>query len=153
MTFQKGRVKTGGRKKKEATGGKAYKPKSSTRAERLAPSLASAVDTVEPIEARDGIAPKALMLETMRGAWAAAHARKRDCVAVEEQIAAAVLLGRDAAEIGALKDQLVRLQMEVGTHITLALETAKAVAPFEHPKLAQQDNKIAGELTIIQRKF
>ena len=55
--------------------------------------------------------------------------------------------------IASLRAKIAALKIEIGLHLNTAQGLAKDVAPYLHPRLGQQDSKVVGDLTIIQRKF
>ena len=144
MAFQKGHAKVGGRKKGTRSKGK-------TQAERLAPALASIVSTGSetPTQEREGIEPKSLLLDSMRGAWDAAHRCSREA-AVLEAMSAGMPEG-DARK--ALESKVAALKAESGGHVAVAQDMAVKVAPYLHPRLANLDNKVSGALTIVQKRY
>jgi len=149
MAFQKGHKKFGGRKKSVK-----IKPLkvNETAAERMAPALAELVGDSEqgPTQERAGIEPKSLLLDSMRGAWDAAHKKARQAADLE---ALAKELPEDSEGRKALESKAAVLRAESGTLVGQAQELATKVAPYMHPRLANLDNKVSGDITIIQKKY
>ena len=116
-----------------------------------------------PAKAPEGIAPKDVLLTSMRNAWELAHQKAALVEEVEREIiilvkANAETLSSDSKnttdeKIANLRAKIVALKIEIGLHLNAAQGLAKDVAPYEHPKVAQQDSKVIGNLTIVRRKF
>jgi hypothetical protein len=102
-----------------------------------------------PVQAIPGIEPKDLLLTSMRTAWECAHKRSAEA----DELDAAAALATDSETIEHLKERATQLRIEAGRHISFAKETAKDVAPYCHPKLANVDTKVAGGLVIQLKQY
>jgi len=166
----------GGRPKGSKT-----KRKLTRRADRMAAALGGGIKSVKPracsrespLEALAGISPLDLLLTSMRNAWETAYRLAAAAELLEKD--AAILRTRTDAEAirkvlwldekapysvaevndktAELEKRATDLRIQAGVHLSTAQGLAKDVAPYVHPKLANTDSRISGELTIVQRKF
>lgn len=102
-----------------------------------------------PVTAPPGIEPKDLLLTSMRNAWECGHKRSAEA----DELDAAAKAATDSETIEHLKERATQLRIEAGRHISFAKETAKDVAPFCHPKLANVDAKVSGGLVIQLKQY
>jgi hypothetical protein len=147
MPFKKGQPGGPGRPKNSKS--KITKDKEARLAEAAATVLVSGKVSHAKKFPRKGPSPKDLLLDTMRGAYAAANARSAEAAALER---AAALLPQGPEREGMLRDAAAA-KMNAGVHLSHATELAKDVAPYEHAKLVSKDTTVSGTVIVKIKRY
>jgi len=102
-----------------------------------------------PSVAPEGISPKDLLLTTMRMAWESAHAKAAEA----REVDAMALTAENSDTIESLRKTANELRVEAGRHVAIAQAAAISAAPYCHAKLATQDLKVSGNLTVALKQY
>jgi hypothetical protein len=112
--------------------------------------VAKAKPVVVHVSAKKGISPKDLLLHTMREAWDAYFRLLDEAQRVKGE---AEEVGTGHPRHTGLMERAGTLKLAADMALEQACDMAVKAAPYEHPKLANVDNRIRGNVIVEIAKY